>query len=116
MAGAVEHVTLYPVMLEVWAAAAKTGTRERFARSMRDMYAAYRAQVAALIAEAQRSHEIKTDIDAAAVAAVLVGAIDGLLLQYWLDPSFDPHRWVRSFFAALFEGIATRPTETSPCA
>ncbi len=33
-----DNVALYPVMLEVWAAAAKSGTRERFSRRMRMLY------------------------------------------------------------------------------
>lgn len=105
----VEHVTLYPVMLEVWAAAAKTGTRTRFAEAMRNLYAAYRAEVAGLIAAAQANGEIAPEADATAIAGMLVGAVDGLLLQYWLDQSFDPREWVRNFLVALFEGIVSKP-------
>lgn len=101
-----EHVALYPVTLEVWAAAAKTGTRARFAQAMRDLYAGYRAEVTQLIASAQKNGEIKRAVDAPAVAAMLIGAVDGLLLQYWLDPSFDPRQWVKNFLTALFDGIA----------
>ena len=49
-----EHVALYPVMLEVWAAAAKIGTRARFSQAMQALYTAFRAQIGALITEAQR--------------------------------------------------------------
>lgn len=105
----VDHVTLYPVMLEVWAAAAKTGTRARFAQAMRNLYVAYRTEVTGLIATAQSNGEIRPEADAAAVAGMLVGAVDGLLLQYWLDQSFDPRQWVRSFLSALFDGIAGKP-------
>ena len=38
-------------------------------------------------------------------AGMLIGAVDGLLLQYWLDPGFDPRAWVRSFMHSLFDGI-----------
>lgn len=105
VAGLIQHISLYPVSLEVWAAAARTGTRERFAQAMRQSYTDYRREVIELIRSAQSTGELKADVDAEGLAAVLVGAVDGLLLQYWLDPSFDPRRVVRGFFSALFSGI-----------
>lgn len=100
-------VELYPVTLEVWAAAAKTGSRPRFAQAMQGLYAEYRREVDAMIRAGQDSGEIRREIDAPSVAAVLVGAVDGLLLQYWLDPGFSPVVWVRNFLNALFDGMAT---------
>jgi AcrR family transcriptional regulator len=100
-----DNVALYPVTLEVWAAAAKGGTRQRFSRAMRTLYMNFRTQVGRLIVAAQASGNIKPEVDAEAVAGVLVGAIDGLILQYWLDPSFDPRAWVKSFMNSLFDGI-----------
>lgn len=104
----VDHIELYPVTLEVWAAAAKAGTRERFSKAMRELYVLYRAEVTQIIAAAQQNGEIKKDVDIAAVGGLLVGAIDGLFLQYWLDPSFDARRWVENFINALFDGIAAK--------
>jgi len=103
----VDNVALYPVMLEVWAAAAKGGTLQRFSQALQNLYIVFRAQIVTLICDAQQSGEIKQDTNAAALAGVLIGAIDGLLLQYWLDPSLDPRAWVRNFLNALFDGIAT---------
>ena len=109
----VAQVCLYPVTLEVWAAAAKRGTRERFATAMKTLYIEYRQSVEAMLRAAQESGELKKDMDAKAVAAMLVGAVDGLVLQYWLDPSFDPKDWTRTFFNALYGGIAVKQTEAS---
>jgi AcrR family transcriptional regulator len=100
-----DNVTLYPVMLEVWAAAAKSGTRERFSEAMRALYTDFRAQIGGLIRAAQDSGEIDAHADAEALAGMLIGAVDGLLLQYWLDPSFDPRAWVKRFMNNLFDGI-----------
>ena len=108
VSGLMEHIALYPVMLEVWAAAAKSGTRERFSDAMRNLYRGFRGQIGALIAEAQKAGEIRTDADGDALAGMLIGAVDGLLLQYWLDPSFDPRAWVQSFMNGLFDGIGTK--------
>ncbi|PQA85967.1 TetR/AcrR family transcriptional regulator [Hyphococcus luteus] len=102
----IDHIALYPVTLEVWAAAAKAGTRERFSAVMRELYVAYRAEVTAIIDSGQKAGEIRREVDAEAVAAMLVGAIDGLFLQYWLDRSFDPRRYVERFLSSLFEGLA----------
>ncbi len=104
----VDYVALYPVTLEVWAAAAKTGTRHRFAAAMQKLYADYRGQVSALFRAAQAAGEIRKDIEIDVLSAVLVGAVDGLLLQYWLDPKFDPRAWVRIFLQSLFGGIAVK--------
>ncbi|MDE2462778.1 MAG: TetR/AcrR family transcriptional regulator [Alphaproteobacteria bacterium] len=102
-----ENIALYPVMLEVWAAAAKSGTRERFSQAMRTLYAQFRAQVSTLVRSAQASGDLKPDVDAEALAGMMIGAVDGLLLQYWLDPSFDPRAWVKSFMNSLFSGIGS---------
>ncbi len=102
-----DNIALYPVMLEVWAAAAKSGTRERFSLAMRTLYAHFRAQISTLIRNAQSSGDIKPDVDAEAVAGIMIGAVDGLLLQYWLDPTFDPRAWVKSFMNSLFTGIGS---------
>jgi AcrR family transcriptional regulator len=102
----IAEIELYPLTLEVWAAAAKSRTRARFRTAMQGLYTAYRAEVTGLIRAGQQSGEIKEDVDAAAIGAMLVGAIDGLFLQYWIDPSFDPRVWVKSFLSALFDGIA----------
>ena len=105
-----DHVELYPVMLEVWAAAATPGTRARFSDALQNLYVAFRGQIGALIVDAQACGEIRKDADPAALGGMLIGAVDGLLLQYWLDPKFDPRAWVKSFLDALFDGIATKDT------
>ena len=107
----VAQVELYPVTLEVWSAAATADTRKRFAEAMRQLYAQFRGQVEALLRAAQQGGEIKPDTDTRAIASMLVGAVDGLMLQYWLDPNFDPKAWVRTFLCALFDGIAAGKTK-----
>lgn len=102
------RVELYPVTLEIWSAAAKAGTRKRFSKAMRALYVRYREQVEMLLRFAQANGEIKADTDIPAVAGLLVGAVDGLMLQYWLDRSIDPKSWMRSFLSALFEGLSIK--------
>ncbi|NIJ40681.1 AcrR family transcriptional regulator [Parvibaculum indicum] len=102
-----EHLALYPVSLEVWAAAAKPATRDRFSDAMKNLYASYRAELAGLIREAQAEGAIRQDIDVEATAGMLIGAVDNLALHYWLDRSFDPQAWCRAFLGSLFDGIGT---------
>lgn len=103
----VSQINLYPVTLEIWAAAAKAGTRKRFAKAMRKLYEGYRREVVALIRTAQEQGEIKPGVEPEILASVLIGAVDGLLLQYWLDPAFDAKAWVGAFLLNLFDGIGT---------
>jgi len=110
----VAHVDLYPVTLEVWSAAAKPASRQRFATAMRDLYSNYRGAVAALIRVAQANGEIAAKANADVLAAVLIGAVDGVLLQYWLDPTFDARAWVREFLENLFDGIGVRKSGEMP--
>lgn len=107
-----EHVELYPVSLEVWAAAAKPGTRKRFSAAMKNLYSQYRAELAHLLREAQAQGEVRQDVDIEATAGVLIGAVDNLALHYWLDKSFDPQAWCRSFLNSLFDGIGTQERRT----
>ncbi len=108
VAGLVGRVSLYPVSLEVWAAAARSGTRQRFAEAMKRLYALYRGELVRLLRAAQESGEVKREADVESLAATLVGAIDGLMLQYWLDQDMDVRGIARTFMAALFDGIAAR--------
>ncbi len=109
----VAHIELYPVMLDVWAAAAKTGTRKRFAKAMRELYAEYRREIASLMRAAQDMGDMRKDADVDVLASVLIGAVDGILLQYWLDPNFDATGWIRTFVNDLFEGVGTAKTRKS---
>ncbi|MBI1212704.1 MAG: TetR family transcriptional regulator [Alphaproteobacteria bacterium] len=104
----VDRVNLYPVTLEVWAASAKSGTRKRFAKAMRMLYANYRHEVSALIRTGQTSGEIDPTVDPDVLASMLIGAVDGLMLQYWLDPSFDAKAWVRTFLSNMFDGVGAK--------
>lgn len=45
-----------------------------------------------------------------ALASSLVGALDGLMLQLWLNPDLDAGHYFESFMAVLFQGMDP-PTE-----
>jgi len=100
-----DNIELYPLTLEVWAAASSGPARERFAAAMKDLYARFRATTAELIETGKESGEFAADVDSEAVAAWLVGGLDGLMLQYWFDRDIELGRWVDSFLATVMRGI-----------
>jgi AcrR family transcriptional regulator len=104
----VQNIALYPVYLEVWAAAARTGTRARFSQAMQALYAGYRQELATRLRAGQEAGEIKLEADTDSLAAALVGAIEGLMLQYWFDQSIDVQQSVRTFLRVLFDGLSTK--------
>ncbi|MEJ2381680.1 MAG: TetR/AcrR family transcriptional regulator [Gammaproteobacteria bacterium] len=100
-----ENREWFPLTLEVWAAGGSTQSRERFATALREMYAQYRAVIAAIIRTGQNRGELRADLDADALGAVLTGAMDGLLLQCWFDASLDPLPLLQGLFDPLLRGM-----------
>jgi AcrR family transcriptional regulator len=56
----------------------------------RPFFRRIRADLAALITEGQRSGEMDRALDPALASATVIGAIDGLLLQHFIDPRAFP--------------------------
>jgi len=100
------HREWFPLTLEVWSASVTPALRDRFANIMQRMYAGYRSDVAALIRAGQSEGELRKALNPEAIAALLTGAVDGLFLQCWFDPSLDARKAVKGFFDALLKGIA----------
>ncbi len=70
-----------------WAATAglQLDLRSRHTRRFRPFFERIRSEFADVIAEGQREGEIYDGVDARDAASILIGAIDGLLLQYVVD-------------------------------
>jgi AcrR family transcriptional regulator len=66
------------VLLQLWAS-----DLDRF----KPMLSSIREDLAVLIKEGRAAGEIAADVDPRAGAALIVGMIDGLLLQYFLEPT-----------------------------
>lgn len=100
-----EHREWFPLSLEVWSASGSPALRDRFAVALSDLYARYRTETAAIIRAGQSAGEFRETADADALAAFLVGALDGVLLQCWFDPSLDAAAMFRGFFDSLLHGL-----------
>ncbi len=100
-----ENIELYPLTLECWAAAGSGEGRARFGQAMRSLYDQYRQLVESIMRLGQGYGEFRQDLDVPALASSLVGALDGLMLQLWLNPDLDAGRYFENFMAVLFQGM-----------
>jgi AcrR family transcriptional regulator len=100
------HIDLFPLTLVLWAAASSGSARERFAEVMENLYREFRTLVAELVQAGKANGEFRADTDEKAVAAWLVGGLDGLMLQYWFDQSLNIQTWSENFLALVLRGIA----------
>jgi AcrR family transcriptional regulator len=77
-------VALFPE----WAAMGRAlhDLRLEDARSLRGFFRALRGDTASVIEEGQRAGTIASEHDPALLASIWIGAIDGLLLQFFIDP------------------------------
>lgn len=90
------------------AMAASSGpARERFAAVMENLYREFRGMTAGLIESGKAAGEFRADVDSNAVAAWLVGGLDGMMLQYSFDHSLDVQAWTEHFLELVWRGIST---------
>lgn len=74
---------LAQVILDIWIAGMRDP--DRFGIDFSDVYASYRALLKELLSAAQVRGEMKTDLPSL-TPAVVMGAVDGVFLQWLLDP------------------------------
>lgn len=108
-----EMLPVYPLTLEFWAAAAGSEFGERLQQELRDMYRRFGGVVTGIVQLGMDSGAFGPWVRPEAVARTLVGAIDGLFLQAWLDPDFDARAAGGSFLDALLRGLTA---EAGPAA
>jgi TetR/AcrR family transcriptional regulator len=79
-------------LLPEWAAFGRMflDLRLEDAQFLKGTFSDLRLTLAAIIAEGQRDGSLCAEPDAAVGASLLMGAIDGLLLQYFVDPQAFP--------------------------
>ena len=97
------------VMLDIWGAGMQDP--ERFGIDFKTLYAEYRALVRDLLVEAKARGDLREDLPAL-TPAVLIGAIEGVLLQWVLDPeNIDFPEAADDITNVLYRGV--RRPETS---
>lgn len=106
LAASAEGRDLFPLVFEFWSASASPDRQARVATLFRDTYARFRTLIADEIRKGQQAGEFERTTDASRLAAVLVGALDGLFLQAWFDATLDPVSMGDDFVNVLLRGLA----------
>ena len=97
---------LFPLVFEFWSASASPDRQERVTTLFRDCYGRFRKLIGGQIRKGQRAGEFDRTVNASRIAAVLVGALDGLFLQSWFDPKLDPVSMGDDFVDVVLRGLA----------
>jgi len=100
-----EQVEMQAVVLDFWSASRGTKSEARYNRACLETFRAYRRLVADVIRGGQRTGELRPDVDAEAVATMVVAAMDGLGIQFFFDRSIDPSKTVDGFGGVLLAGL-----------
>jgi AcrR family transcriptional regulator len=101
-----QMLPIYPLTMEFWSASTAPEFRERLVDEFRELYRRFRGALAGAIRAGIEQGELGSEVNPEAVAAVLVSAYDGLFLQAWFDPGFDPVDSGRHFLELLLKGMA----------
>ncbi len=104
-----EKIELYSLTMEFWSATTTHIGRERFRTTFQTGYQMFRQEMAALITEGVRTGEFLPDCRPNEMAAGLIGMLDALVLQTWLDNAFDALKVARVCLDTLLRG-ATNAT------
>ncbi len=102
-----EQVELQPVILDFWAASRGKDIEETYRTAVVASYTFFRNLVSDFIRGGQQRGEFKNSVDAGALAALVVAAVDGLGIQLFFDRSIDPHTITRAFGRLLHESLTT---------
>ncbi len=103
-----EMKAFFSLVMEFWAASASGSPklRRRFKDYFHTVYSEFRGLVSKLIREGMERGEFNKGVAPEAVASVLVGAWDALLLQAWFDEDFDPGQTFKEFLPVLLCGLS----------
>jgi len=100
-----KQIDTFSVFLEFWAAAGNPAMRDRYRSALLSMYDLFRGIIVDLVEEGKGSGVFRKDVDAFSTAAGLVGALDGMMLQAWMDRDFDALTASEHFFDTLIIGM-----------
>jgi AcrR family transcriptional regulator len=103
-----DQLNMYGLVMEFWSATASSPDREQFKAEFQEGYRQLKAVVGDILRNARDAGEVAADVDAAKVAAGLIGTWDALLLQAWLDPEFDALATARAFLDVVLRGLASK--------
>ncbi|XPV75948.1 MAG: TetR/AcrR family transcriptional regulator [Desulfovibrio sp.] len=101
----VELLDYFIVILEFWAAAVKPDAQQRFRIVLEGMYGEYRLILQGLFDEGKSTGIFHSHIDSLALSSGIIGTLDGLMLQHWMDKKFNMAPAAESYFNTLLDGV-----------
>lgn len=104
---AIRHREFVPLFLDFWAAASVHGMRNDYAEDLATMYDEYRTMIIGIIERGKVRHIFKSDVDAEAIAYLLVGGMDGFFIQSWLSQPNNLNTLMFNATESLLQGIIT---------
>ena len=110
-----EKLELYSLVMEFWSATTASVSRERFKSAFQAGYQAFREAIADLIREGIDRGEFSRACRPVAVASGFIGMCDALLLQAWLDETFDALGSSRACMDVMLRGLSTLQDEEPTC-
>lgn len=102
---AIEHRNYVPLFLDFWAAASVKGMRSDYAEDLATMYDEYRHLIVKIIERGKQNGRFRQDVNARAIAYLLVGGMDGIFIQSWLSQPDDLDNLLNHSVQLLLEGI-----------
>jgi AcrR family transcriptional regulator len=112
----VEHNTLVPGLVQAFTVLAGESVSDHHpARAwFQDRYPRRRANIAAALRAGVESGEIRGDVDCDALAAEIIAMMDGLQVQWLLDPDgVDMDAVFADYIGGVRRVISAQPTDTS---
>ena len=100
-----DQVEMQAVTLDFWAASRGSGLEDRFNEACLASYRTFREIVAGIVVDGQAGGEFLAEIDAEAIATMVVSAMDGLGVQIFFDRSLDPHQAIDGLAGVLLRGL-----------
>ncbi len=101
----IDHMELYTLTMEFWAASSTSEVRDKFKEIFKNGYREFRGLIEGFIREGMEKGEFRQELDVSAIAASLVGTLDALLLQRWFDEEFDPVAANAGYIKTLIKGM-----------
>jgi len=99
------EIDTFSIFLEFWAAAANPSMRDRYRAALVSMYDRLRALIIGLVDEGRETGVFRKDVDPFTIAASVVGAMDGVMFQAWVDRGFHAPEVAARFIRTLVRGM-----------
>lgn len=99
-----EFMDFAEIMLDFWAECLRKGDRNSI--DLNEMYEGYRKQLKEILDEGVEKGVFKPDIQTHVLASIIIGGVDGIMIQWILNKSlFSPREAVEQFAKVTIDGI-----------